>query len=352
MHEEGFRKAITNVVNRYARKRNLLKEKDDNLLGEDIREGLTAIISVRLAEPQFEGQTKGKLGNVSIRSLVERATNERLADWLEENPKEGGQIVAKSVQASRARMAARQARDLTRRKSALDGAGLPGKLVDCSSQRSARMRALHRRRQLGGRIGEGRAKSAKPGDPAHPGQDPERREGAHRQDPEEHRDPSAHLGDRRGRRGRLRRDQGPLRQDHPARRRRRRRQPHPHPAADVLLPTDDRDGEQRPRLRRPAAPLLDPGGQGEGLPARRRGQGEVPRRESESQERLPAPEGSRRDGLRRVARHDDGPDASAPCCRSRSSRPRSPTRCARSSWATTSPSAATSSKPTRKTFAS
>jgi len=90
-------------------------------------------VSVRLAEPQFEGQTKGKLGNVAIRSLVERATNERLADWLEENPKEGGQIVAKSVQASRARLAARHARDLTRRKSALDGAGLPGKLVDCSS---------------------------------------------------------------------------------------------------------------------------------------------------------------------------------------------------------------------------
>jgi DNA gyrase subunit B len=133
MHEEGFRKAITNVVNRYARKRNLLKEKDENLLGEDIREGLTAIISVRLTDPQFEGQTKGKLGNVSIRSLVERATNEKLADWLEENPREGGQVVAKAVQASRARMAARQARDLTRRKSALDGAGLPGKLVDCSS---------------------------------------------------------------------------------------------------------------------------------------------------------------------------------------------------------------------------
>lgn len=134
MHEEGFRKAITNVVNRYARKRNLIKEKDENLTGDDVREGLTAIISVRLAEPQFEGQTKGKLGNVSIRSLVERATNEKLAEWLEENPKEGGQIVAKAVQASRARMAARQARDLTRRKSALDGAGLPGKLVDCSSK--------------------------------------------------------------------------------------------------------------------------------------------------------------------------------------------------------------------------
>ncbi len=134
MHEEGFRKAITNVLNRYARKRNLLKEKDENLKGEDIREGLTAIVSVRLAEPQFEGQTKGKLGNVSIRSLVERATNEKLADWLEENPREGGQIVAKAIQASRSRMAAQHARDLTRRKNALDGAGLPGKLVDCSSR--------------------------------------------------------------------------------------------------------------------------------------------------------------------------------------------------------------------------
>ena len=134
MHEEGFRKALTNAVNKYAKKRGLLKEKDENLLGEDIREGLTCIISVRLAEPQFEGQTKGKLGNVSMRSLVERATNDKLVEWLEENPKEAGQIVQKSVSAARARMAARTARDLTRRKSALDGAGLPGKLVDCSSR--------------------------------------------------------------------------------------------------------------------------------------------------------------------------------------------------------------------------
>jgi DNA gyrase subunit B len=133
MHEEGFRKALTNVVNRYARKRNLLKEKEDNFKGEDIREGLTAIVSVKLRDPQFEGQTKGKLGNVSIRSMVERATNEKLAEWLEENPREGSQIVAKAISASRARMAAQGARDLTRRKNALDGAGLPGKLVDCSS---------------------------------------------------------------------------------------------------------------------------------------------------------------------------------------------------------------------------
>ncbi|HXQ18385.1 MAG TPA: DNA topoisomerase (ATP-hydrolyzing) subunit B [Acidimicrobiales bacterium] len=134
MHEEGFKKALTNVVNRYARTRNLLKEKEDNLLGEDIREGLTAIVSVRLKDPQFEGQTKAKLGNVPVRSLVERATNEKLAEWLEENPREANQAVQKATVAARARVAARQARDLTRRKSGLDGAGLPGKLVDCSSR--------------------------------------------------------------------------------------------------------------------------------------------------------------------------------------------------------------------------
>ena len=134
MHEEGFRKALTNVVNRYARAKGQLKEKDPNFDGEDIREGLTAIISVRLTDPQFEGQTKAKLGNVTIRSLVERATNEKLAEWLEENPREANQIVQKSTTAARARIAAQTARDLTRRKSALDGAGLPGKLVDCSSR--------------------------------------------------------------------------------------------------------------------------------------------------------------------------------------------------------------------------
>ena len=134
MHVEGFSKSLTNVVNRYARGRNLLKEKEENLKGEDIREGLTAIISVRLRDPQFEGQTKAKLGNTSIRSLTERTTNQKLTEWLEENPREASQIVQKSTQAARARLAAQGARDLTRRKSALDGAGLPGKLADCSSR--------------------------------------------------------------------------------------------------------------------------------------------------------------------------------------------------------------------------
>ncbi len=134
MHEEGFKKALTNVVNKYARAKGALKEKDPNLQGEDIREGLTAIISVRLRDPQFEGQTKGKLGNVTIRSLVERATNEKLGDFFEEHPTEANKIVKKSTAAATARRAAQEARKATRRKSALEGAGMPEKLRDCSSR--------------------------------------------------------------------------------------------------------------------------------------------------------------------------------------------------------------------------
>jgi DNA gyrase subunit B len=134
MHEEGFKKALTNVMNRYARGKQLLKEKDENLTGEDIREGLTAIISVKLRNPQFEGQTKTKLGNNEMRSLVEKATNEKLGDWLEEHPTEARQMFMKASQAARARVAARQARDLTRRKSLLESAAMPGKLADCASR--------------------------------------------------------------------------------------------------------------------------------------------------------------------------------------------------------------------------
>ncbi len=133
MHETGFRSALTRTVNAYGHAKNLLKE-SETLSGDDVREGLTAIISVRLAEPQFEGQTKGKLGNVSVRSMVEKATNEKLAEWLEENPAEGKLIVNKAIAAQRAREAARAARDTIRNKTALDGAGMPEKLKDCSSK--------------------------------------------------------------------------------------------------------------------------------------------------------------------------------------------------------------------------
>src|SRR6266571_2853334 len=129
-HEEGLKKALTNVINKYARDKGLLKEKEENLIGEDIREGLIGIVSVKLREPQFEGQTKTKLGNTRMRSLVETTVNEQLATWLEEHPGDGKRIVAKCSQAAKARMAARAARDLTRRKGLLDTT-LPGKLADC-----------------------------------------------------------------------------------------------------------------------------------------------------------------------------------------------------------------------------
>ncbi|MCB5163337.1 DNA topoisomerase (ATP-hydrolyzing) subunit B [Streptomyces bambusae] len=132
-HEEGFRAALTSLINKYARDKKILREKDDNLTGEDIREGLTAIISVKLSEPQFEGQTKTKLGNTEAKTFVQKAVYEHLADWLDRNPNEAADIVRKSVQAATARVAARKARDLTRRKGLLESASLPGKLSDCQS---------------------------------------------------------------------------------------------------------------------------------------------------------------------------------------------------------------------------
>ncbi len=131
-HEEGFRAALTTIVNRYAREQKLVKEKDEPLTGDDVREGLTAIIHVKLAEPQFEGQTKTKLGNTEAKSFVQKTCNDHLRDWFERNPGEAKSIVIKATQAARARIAARQARDLTR-KGLSGGSGLPGKLSDCQS---------------------------------------------------------------------------------------------------------------------------------------------------------------------------------------------------------------------------
>jgi DNA gyrase subunit B len=132
-HEEGFRAAMTKLVNDFARGQKLLKDKDENLTGDDIREGLTAVVSVKLAEPQFEGQTKTKLGNSEVKGFVQRAMTDQLGHWLSAHPSEGRDIVRKSVQASAARMAARKAREATRRKGLLESGGLPGKLRDCQS---------------------------------------------------------------------------------------------------------------------------------------------------------------------------------------------------------------------------
>ncbi|WP_454730282.1 DNA topoisomerase (ATP-hydrolyzing) subunit B [Cellulosimicrobium protaetiae] len=135
-HEEGFRAAMTSLVNRYARDKGILKEKDDNLTGDDIREGLTAVISVKLGEPQFEGQTKTKLGNTEAKTFVQRVVNERLNDWFDSHPNEARDVLRKAIQASQARLAARKAREATRRKGLLESGGMPGKLRDCQSNRA------------------------------------------------------------------------------------------------------------------------------------------------------------------------------------------------------------------------
>jgi DNA gyrase subunit B len=133
-HEEGFRTALTSLLNKYARDKSLLKEKDENLSGDDCREGLTCVISVKLAEPQFEGQTKTKLGNTEAKAFVQKVVNEEFGDWLGRNPSVAKDIIRKAIQAATARQAARKAREATRRKGLLESGGMPGKLRDCSSR--------------------------------------------------------------------------------------------------------------------------------------------------------------------------------------------------------------------------
>ena len=266
MHVEGFKTALTSVVNKYARSKNLLKEKDDNLLGEDIREGITAIISVKLREPQFEGQTKAKLGNVPMRSFVQKATNERLAEWLEENPAEANKLVKKGLAAAQARVAAKNARNAIRRKTALAGAGMPDKLKDCSSGNPEESEIFI----VEGDSAGGSALNAR--DPRTQALLPIR---------------GKILNVERSRLDKMLKNneiqalitaigggvgdefdasQGPLPQGHHPVRRRCRRQPHPHAAAHVLLPPDAHDGGGRLRVHRPAAAVLHAGRQGEDLP--------------------------------------------------------------------------------------
>jgi DNA gyrase subunit B len=133
-HEEGFRAALTTLINKYARDKAILKEKDENLSGDDVREGLTAVISIKLAEPQFEGQTKTKLGNTEAKSFVQRVAGQQLGDWFDRNPTQARDVVRKAQQAAAARLAARKAREQTRRKGLLESSGMPGKLRDCSSR--------------------------------------------------------------------------------------------------------------------------------------------------------------------------------------------------------------------------
>ena len=254
-HLSGFRSALTRTLNRYAREKGLLKEKDENLSGEDVREGLTAVISAKLADPQFEGQTKTKLGNPGMEGFVATIVNARLAEFLEENPAEANQVLRKAVQAAQARAAARKARDLTRRKTALENTRLPGKLADCSLKDPSLCEIfIVEGDSAGGSAKQGRDRNTQAVLP-HARQDPQRREGADRQGPAERRDPGADHGDRHRRARRVRPRARPLPQGHPHDRRRRRRRAHPHARADAAVPRDAGADRGRLRLHRQAAAL-------------------------------------------------------------------------------------------------
>ncbi len=256
-HEEGFRAALTSLVNQYAREKSIIKEKDDNLTGDDIREGLTAVISVKLSEPQFEGQTKTKLGNTEVKGFVQRVVTDGLGDWLERNPGPARDVIRKAISAAQARMAARKARDNARRKSLLESFGMPGKLSDCSSKDPQKCEIY---------IVEGDSA----GGSAKRGRNPETQAilplrgkilnverarldkalGNARGPVHDHRVRHRH---RRG----LRPRQAPVPQDRPDGRRRRRRPAHHHAAADAAVPLHAAADRERLRLPRAAAAVPD-----------------------------------------------------------------------------------------------
>ena len=319
-HEEGFRAALTNTANKWGENWGLIKKTEDRLSGDDIREGLTAIISVKLAEPQFEGQTKTKLGNTEARSFVQQVVNAKLGDWFEQNPAEGKLIIRKGQAAAIARIAARKARDAARdRKGLLGGSGLPGKLARLPVDQPRGVRGLHRRGRLGRRFGQGWPRPADPGDPADPRQDPERREGADRPDPAEQRGPGDHLRPgHRGARG-LRHRQAALSQDRHDGRRRRGRRAHPYAAADLDVPLHAAADRGRPRLPRPAAAVpdrLEQRAARAGVHRRRAGRAAAGRRRggqaAAAGERHPALQGSGGDEPRPALGHHHGPGQPGP----------------------------------------
>ena len=256
MHEEGFRTALTSLVNRYGRDKGIIRDKDDNLTGDDVREGLTAVISIKLTEPQFEGQTKTKLGNTEARTFVQQQVYSKLTDWLDAHPADAKAIINKGQAAQAARVAARKAREATRRKGVLESASMPGKLRDCSSRTPSECEIF---------IVEGDSA----GGSAVGGRDPERQailpirgkilnveKAPPGPRPVLRHDPLPHHRIRHWHRRRLRHLQAALRQDRHHGRRRRRRPAHRHAAAHPPLPLHATPHRGRPHLHRhaPAVP--------------------------------------------------------------------------------------------------
>ena len=254
-HLSGFRSALTSTINKYARDKGLLKEKEDNLEGEDVREGLAAVISVKLQDPQFEGQTKTKLGNPWVTGLVSTAVNQKLAEYFEENPTDARQIVNKAIAASaRAPGSAQGARA---------HAAQVGARVDVASRQARRLldqgprggRALHRRGRLRGRLREDGPRPHLPGDPAAAREDHQLREEPHQQGALQQRDPGDDHRDRHVDRRGVRPREAPLPPHHRDDGRRRRRLAHPHADPDVPLPPDAGADRARARVHRRAAAL-------------------------------------------------------------------------------------------------
>ena len=191
-HVTGFRAALTTSLNDWARRQGVIKDTKSNLSGDDVREGLTAVVSVKLTDPQFEGQTKAKLGNADVKGQVQTAVGEGISQFLDENPADARRIIEKSLTAARAREAARKARDLVIRKSALEGSALPGKLADCQERDPERSELyIVEGDSAGGSAKQGRDRRSQAILP-HLRQDAQRREGAPRQGPLEREDPAAH----------------------------------------------------------------------------------------------------------------------------------------------------------------
>ena len=254
-HLTGFKSALTRTINDIAKRRDFLKKEDFTLTGEDIREGLTCVLHVKVKEPQFEGQTKTKLGNSEVEGIVKTVVNEHLGSFLEEHPAVARNIIEKAVSAARAREAARKARDLVRKKSGLENAVLPGKLADCSLDDPALCELYLVEGDSRGRHGQAGPRPLVPGDPAAPRQDPQRGAGPDRQDPVQRGNPRDDHGDRdRGAGGFQDRGRA-LPQDHHHDRRRRGRRAHPDPAAHVLLPADAGADRRGLHLHRAAATL-------------------------------------------------------------------------------------------------